>query len=242
MIAKGSMIKIASFSGGKDSTAMVLKLIEEHWQLDEVVFFDTQLEFKSVYRNVEKMRLICEEKGIKFTTLRNDNSVWFDMLIRPVNTRSGKDKFGYSWCGGNCRWGTTFKTQSINNYLKGRDVMQYIGIALDEPARIKQESNKEYPLVAFGMTEKDCLRYCYSKGFDWLEDGVDLYSVMDRVSCWCCRNKNLKELRALYKHFPYYWRCLKGIQSRIDEPFKEKASIFSLEERFKSECQLELDL
>ncbi|GAI98610.1 unnamed protein product, partial [marine sediment metagenome] len=36
---------IASFSGGKDSTAMLLRLIKEGWPLDEVVFFDTGWEF-----------------------------------------------------------------------------------------------------------------------------------------------------------------------------------------------------
>ena len=44
------------------------------------------------------------------------------------------------------------------------------------------------------MTEKDCLKYCYESGFSWDEDGIDLYSILDRVSCWCCCNKNLKEL------------------------------------------------
>lgn len=36
---------IASFSGGKDSIAMVLRLIEENKPLDRVVFIDTELEF-----------------------------------------------------------------------------------------------------------------------------------------------------------------------------------------------------
>ena len=40
---------VASFSGGKDSTAMVLRLIEEDWPLDEIVFFDTGWEFPQMY-------------------------------------------------------------------------------------------------------------------------------------------------------------------------------------------------
>ena len=47
-------------------------------------------------------------------------------------------------------------------------------------------------LVDWQMTEGDCLTYCYSKGFDWVESGIDLYSVLNRVSCWCCCNKNKK--------------------------------------------------
>lgn len=232
------MKKIASLSGGKDSVAMVLKLIETHRQLDEVVFYDTQMEFKSVYRGIERMKGICEESGIKFTILRANNSVWFDMLVKPINTRDKSDKFGYSWCGGSCRWGTTFKTQAISRYFKGQEYEEYVGIAFDEKERAK---NKIYPLIEWEMTEQQCLSYCYSKGWEWNEDGIELYSVLDRVSCWCCRNKNLKELKAIWKYLPYYWKCLKGLQSRIDEPFKSSGSIFELEERFKKESeQLEL--
>ena len=40
---------IASCSFGKDSLAMVLMLIERGLQLDEVVFYDTGMEFQAIY-------------------------------------------------------------------------------------------------------------------------------------------------------------------------------------------------
>lgn len=40
---------IASVSWGKDSTAMILKLIEEKWPLNEVIFYDTGMEFRCIY-------------------------------------------------------------------------------------------------------------------------------------------------------------------------------------------------
>lgn len=36
---------VASVSFGKDSLAMLLVLIEENWPLDEVIFYDTGMEF-----------------------------------------------------------------------------------------------------------------------------------------------------------------------------------------------------
>lgn len=64
----------------------------------------------------------------------------------------------------------------------------------------------------------------------------DLYEILDRVSCWCCQNSNLKELKNMYLYLPKYWRMLKGLQSRIDTPMKgEGKSVFQLEERFKKE-------
>ena len=39
----------ASISFGKDSLAMLLRLIEENKPLDEVVFYDTGMEFECIY-------------------------------------------------------------------------------------------------------------------------------------------------------------------------------------------------
>ena len=80
--------------------------------------------------------------------------------------------------------------------------------------------------------------YCYERGFCWLENGIKLYDVLDRVSCWCCSNKNLKELRNYYKYLPKYWTKLKKKKKRTDRPFKNnKYTIFDLEERFKNEVK-----
>lgn len=43
------MIYIASVSRGKDSTAMLLRLLSENEPLEEVVFFDTGMEFQAIY-------------------------------------------------------------------------------------------------------------------------------------------------------------------------------------------------
>lgn len=165
------------------------------------------------------------------------------MMIKPVKYRkpTGKEHlyhYGYGWCGGNVRWATTQKIRAINKHYKEKypdeEIIEYVGIAADELHRIQDNPNKKYLLVDYNMTEKDCLHYCYNCGYDWFESGIELYSILDRVSCWCCRNKNLKELRNIYKYLPTYWERLRGLQSRIDEPFKGVGkSIFDLEERFK---------
>lgn len=64
---------------------------------------------------------------------------------------------------------------------------------------------------------------------------MELYKVLDRVSCWCCSNKNLKELENMYLHLPRYWGLLKGLQSRIERPFRRNGeTIFDLERRFEA--------
>ena len=224
---------------------MVLKLLEKEMPLDEVIFFDTGMEFNSIYNNRDKLRQILINKGIQFTELHDKENFYYKMLVKPVKYKNKKDKeypyhYGYEWCGGRCRWGTTGKLSAIKKHYKNtygdEQIYEYIGIAYDEQDRIIDNPYKLYPLVEWNMTEKDCLQYCYNNGYNWEEDGIELYSVLDRVSCWCCSNKNLKELKNIYQYLPKYWQMLRGLQSRIDRPMKGNGkSIFELEERFKKE-------
>ncbi len=239
------MVYAASFSGGKDSLAMVLRLIQEGFPLDYVVFYDTGMEFNAIYRNVEKITTIVEGYGAKMRILRPRTSFLFDMLVRPICARTPKEHYGFDWCGGRCRWATQNKVTEIKKFilsLNCKSCVQYIGIAADEPRRVRSENDKIYPLVEWGMTESDCLQYCRARGWAWKENSpsgeIDLYDILDRVSCWCCANKNLKELRNYYQFLPDYWLALKGLQSRIDRPFYHDKTIFDLEERFKQEADV----
>ena len=194
---------------------------------------------------IYQIKILLANKNIRYTELCDGEDFYYKMLVKPVKYRNGDDKeypyhYGYEWCGGRCRWGTTYKVRTIqNHYMEmygDEPVSEYIGIALDESDRIEDNPLKLYPLVEWGMTEKDCLQYCYDNGYDWDEDGIELYQILDRVSCWCCSNKNLKELKNIYIYLPQYWQMLRGLQSRIDKPMKgEGKSIFDLEERFKRE-------
>lgn len=224
----------ASISFGKDSLAMLLRLIEENKPLDEVVFYDTGMEFECIYNLRNKILPLLEAHNIKYTELKPKQTFLYTMFEKPVKKRNGTTGKGYSWCGGRCRWGTTEKLKAIEKYCKGN--YEYAGIAYDEQNRLSKErkGNKLFPLTEWKMTEKDCLEYCYNKGYDWNEDGIELYSILDRVSCWCCCNKNLKELENYYKYLPKYWNKLKELQSKTDRPMKyNKYTVFDLENKFK---------
>lgn len=231
------MKHIASVSFGKDSLAMLLRIIEEQLPLDEVVFYDTGKEFNAIYETRNKILPLLKEKNIKYTELKPTLDFDYLMFDKPVKKRGTNiiHKYGYSWCGGVCRWGTTEKLKAIEKYCKGH--YEYVGIAYDEQSRLIKErkGNKLFPLADWEMTENDCLNYCYDKGYYWLEDNIRLYGILDRVSCWCCRNKNLKELKGIYFNLPKYWDKLKIIQSRLKEPMKKNYSVFDLEVKFIKE-------
>ena len=210
-------MKCASVSFGKDSLAMLLRMLDENWELDKVLFFDTGMEFQVIYNIREKKKKILVSKGIQFHVLRPKVPFLYSMLEKDIVSKKNGSHKGYGWCGGVTRWGTTEKLKALDNVEC--DTM-YVGIAKDEPKRLQrlQGTNKFSPLDFWGMTEQDCLDYCRQKGCNWNEDGVDLYTILDRVSCWCCSNKNKKELINIKKHLPKYWKKIQDLQSKISKP------------------------
>lgn len=230
------MRHIVQFSGGKDSTAMLNIMLEKGMHIDEVVFYDTGWEFDSVYENIRKNREKVEALGIKFTTLSPKYDFNYLGFEKEVHKRNGTTAIGYSWCGGLCRWGTREKIRALEKYCKG--AIEYIAIAYDEPRRIEKERNgvKRFPLNEWKMTEAQALEYCYQNGYEYIEEGYRLYDLLDRASCYCCANKNLKELRNIYLYLPKYWQKLKELQAKTNRPYK-KVGLEALEERFRKELK-----
>lgn len=211
---------VASVSFGKDSLAMLLILLEKNRKIDEVIFFDTGMEFQAIYDIREKVKEMLKQRNIVYTELKPSKSFLYKMLEHPVHKRNNTIQCGYGICGGRCRWGTSDKNVIINKYLRqkyGENYREYIGIAIDEKERIKKKHSihKILPLVEYEMTEKDCLNYCYTHGFYWIENGIKLYDVLKRVSCWCCANKGKKELDNMYYYLPQYYLKIIGLLKQI---------------------------
>ena len=106
---------IVSVSFGKDSLAMLLKLLEENKQIDEVLFFDTGMEFSCIYNIMIRVETILREREISFTRLKADKDFLYYMFDHEINHRDRTKSCGYKWCGGRCRWFTSKKTQVIKN-------------------------------------------------------------------------------------------------------------------------------
>ncbi len=239
-----------SLSGGKDSTAMLLLMIEREMPIDAVLTADTGMEFPEMYAHLAKLdEHLHRERGIHITTLRHLMGFEWLMFEEPKQKpssienrqRLGVPLYGNGWPGIRVRWCTgQLKTHLINkevNRLKGQyHAIHYVGIAADEPKRIKGE---RYPLVEWGITEGEALKIAYDLGYDW----GGLYDIYNRCSCWCCPLQRIGELRKLRSHHPELWDRLMEMDKRAlaqfgPNPlgqFKENWTVERLEQRFAAE-------
>ena len=78
------LLHVVSFSGGKDSTAMLLKMLEMGMQVDVVLFCDTSLEFPALYDHVHKVE---QDTGMKVTTVKSEYTFEYLMLHKPIKRK-----------------------------------------------------------------------------------------------------------------------------------------------------------
>lgn len=236
---------IASFSGGKDSTAMLLHMIELDYPIDEVLNVDTGLEFPEMYEHIRKVRSVVEEHGLKFTVLKSDKPFTWYLYEKPIESEKYGLHHGYGWPTNQIRWCTKhLKLELLRKYLKDKgNVIQYIGLAADEMNRLERANNTDpthrHPLAEWGWAESDALKYCYDRGYDW----GGLYEKCRRVSCWCCPLSSINSLKMVYRDYPDLWKILEGWEEKIPHhnkvKFKDPWTVADLAHRFERELKAE---
>lgn len=249
---------VVSLSGGKDSTAMLLMLLERGEPVADIVFYDTAWEFPQMYEHLEKLEQFI---GRKITRLRarlpvgvtTDKSP-FDWMFSewPVVKRGTRHvhMIGRGWPSPTRRWCTGRKQESLRSHLlalthrQGVELplRQCVGFAADEPDRLDGVTKKDgtyfvqrYPLVEWGVTEADALAYCQKRGFTW----GGLYESFSRVSCYCCPLQGLDELRTLRRNFPDLWQRMLEMESWFPEGYWGRrfnhSTVSGLDARFAAE-------
>lgn len=237
------MKNVVQFSGGKDSTCMLLMMLEKGMPVDEIIMCDTGMEFPGMYEHIAQVEDYISSHYRKHITILQPEKPFEFMMFEHVRTKGKRiGKKGYGWPTMQNRWCTRyFKAECSSKHLRGQKCIKYIGIAFDEPKRHQNVAkNVQHPLFDWQITETQALSFCYEHGFTW----GGLYKKFRRVSCWCCPLQPISECRTLYHEFPELWQKLKEMDKRsilqfsdssIVNKFRADYSVEQLEERFKRE-------
>lgn len=231
---------IASCSFGKDSIATILLALENGEPLDRIVYSEVMFDAKKgisgempehiewVYNTaIPKL----EGMGVKVDVVRA--SYDYICLCNKV-LKSGKkqgQKYGLQSCNP-CYANSYLKLAPIKSYLskmcKGYDIIQYVGIAMDEPIRLARlkDTNKVSLLCKYGYTESMALDKC--KEYNLVSP---LYDLGDRGGCFFCFNANLERYIHIRKYYPKYWQALKGLYKETESYYFRYSKTFQEIER-----------
>lgn len=229
-------MNIVNCSGGKDSVALLLMMLERGIQVDRILYADVgdMAEFPSMYGYIAQL-----EKHIGRTIEIVRSSRWTARSMfygYPSRGKHMDEIRGFPpTIGVGCRYRSWLKVDPLELASgPGNDV--FIGIAADEAQRArageyaKGKQNYHFPLVEWGVTEQDCLDYTKAAGVY-----NPLYDYFKRLGCFWCPKQGLKSLRQLYLHFPDLWATLRQMEQDQGRPFKHGYPGYVLEERFRRE-------
>lgn len=229
------MKHIVSFSGGKDSSAMLIRMIEEGMRIDDIVFINVMAtpeigaEFPEMYEYIEKMEKYIHRK---ITVVPSVMSFDEGFHRKYQSGKRAGSIYGFpltigAWCN------DRLKLRAIRQHYKSYGPhIRYIGLAADETERIARlESFCRAPLAEWGMTESDCMEFLRER------DMVNpLYQKFRRLGCWFCVKQNLDSLRVLRRDYPEYWKMLLDWDKESPRTFRPNCTVRDLEERFSKEA------
>lgn len=241
---------LASFSGGKDSAATIILAHEHNEPLNEIIFSEVMYSPEisgEVPEHIEFIKKVAfplfESWGYKTRVLRAEKT-YLDLFFHIVKRsrkpeRIGK-KAGFPMAG-KCAINRDCKIKPINDYIGKKNkenLIQYIGIAADEPKRLKRMGDGKVSLLAkYGYTEEMAMQKAKEYGLV-----SPHYKYASRGGCWFCPNASIKELRNLReKHFDL-WKELLRLEREPDIVgniwnTRSKISVNEIEEMFYWESQ-----
>ena len=227
------MKHIVSFSGGKESTAMLLRMLELKMQVDEIMFCDFGLEYPEVYNYVKKIEKFI---GRKITIIKPKKS-WDDLFFQKMTKGKYKGETkGFPWVVTRGCWASRdLKLRPMQKFQKKEDII-YLGINVNEKRRIQTEKGKcenlRYPLVDWNWDAQDCIDYLKKKNLF-----PPLYNKFKRLGCWLCPKQSLKALQILFEDYPDLWKKLKYYEKKSPHGFKPNFKLKDFEKKIKNQTK-----
>ena len=252
------MRHIMSWSGGKDSTASIILAHIHNEPLDEILFaevmYDNERGISGEHpRHIHFINEVAiplfESWGYKVTVLRSemDYLTHFNHVITKNSEKNKGKRYGFCMSG-ICSIKRECKMRPINDYYKAHfneeEVMQYVGIAIDEPKRL--ESLHKDP-TRISLLEKYCITEAGAKAL-CEQHGLlsPAYELSNRGGCFFCENAKCAEHKAMRKENPDLWYEFIALENEENLAYSRWKSyggetLHDREERFKRE-DLQLSL
>jgi 3'-phosphoadenosine 5'-phosphosulfate sulfotransferase (PAPS reductase)/FAD synthetase len=222
---------VVSFSGGKDSTAMLVRMLELKMPVDRMVFAETFWEFDAMYEFHRTFYAWMDVNYPEVEKIVVKTKATWDQWFHGKVTR-GKAKGmtrGWPLSYFPCWWSREAKFKPLDKACEG--AIRYIGYAADEKRRLagismtSADSGYTSPLAEWGWAENDCLDYLESKGL-----AVQLHRDFNRTGCFHCPKQPFDSLMTMCEKYPNEWRRLKELDASTTSSFNPKWTLKDVED------------
>lgn len=227
------MRHVVSWSGGKDSTATIILAHEHNLPIDliliSLVWFDKARGIYAEYpKHIDWIFNTAipkfNEWGYKVEVLYSKHD-YLDSFYHVTTKSKYPERNGKlrGWViAGLCKMNDE-KTAPLKKRKRqlGKDVKEYIGIAVDEPTRLERmhkNPNATSLLEEYGYTEAMAFEKCKEYGLL-----SPLYEISSRGGCWFCPNQKISGFAYLKVNHPDLWaelERLSKVENQVSEIFK----------------------
>lgn len=214
----------ANLSGGRDSTAMIVRALELGERIDYILFCDLGYEFEAMYDYLGKLGDYLKSKFGKKITRIDCRGVFEKWAFEyPIQRGEAKGKLrglpkevGLDFCTreGKVKPSREFVLKVGSSNPFSNKVM--IGYTSNEVKRGRTTTldyaQTIYPLAEWGWNEKECEDFLRDRGI-----ANTLYKHFNRTGCYFCPHQSKESLYNLYKHYPKEWETAKSLEQRAKE-------------------------
>ncbi|WP_297813134.1 phosphoadenosine phosphosulfate reductase family protein [uncultured Helicobacter sp.] len=236
----------ANLSGGRDSTAMVVRYLELGGKIDYIVFCDTHYEFPQMLEYIDKLESYLLEKfNQRLTRLRSKEDIFAKWAFTyPITRGENQGKLrglpktiGMDYCT------RELKAKPTREFVKSKSPNAFkntilIGYTYNEVENGRTSSLDygvaEYPLHQWQWNEGEIENYLRERGI-----ANPLYRDFRRTGCFLCPKQSKKSLFNLFKFYPKEWEKCKQMEAKAKElgclntTLKPNVTCVELEAQFK---------
>lgn len=237
---------VLSLSWGKDSMAMLHEIKKRGLPLDYVIhckiMFDNNISGEHplmaewIPEAEKKVKELYGVDVINLTAQKNFTEQFY--TIKQRGKHKG-DNYGFpfvkkSWCN------SALKLDPIDKFCRklirgGYKVVEYIGIASDEPKRLDRykgletDNHKYVTLADLGIDELQAMDICKEIGLL-----SPKYQNSFRGGCWFCPKQSMWDLYQLWLNYPQYFNRLVEMEKDSFNTFRANKSIVQIKKEFEN--------
>ena len=231
--------EILMLRGGRDSSATLVKLLEDGTPPDYAVFTDTLHEFPEMYEYLEWLGKYLKRRFNFEITVIEPGCTFEDWAFTPITRGERKGVIrGLPLTTVPCYWKREAKVYPFERWAKKmgiKDYTQIIGYTYSELKRANvQATNQRYPLIEWKMTERDVALFLKERSID-----NKLYRNFTRTGCYFCPKQGVNSFYNIYKHHPDMWKKIKKYEKKarkmkaLNTRFSKHGTAKELEKQFK---------
>lgn len=236
----------ANLSGGRDSSAMVVKWLENGNELDYIIFCDTGFEFPQMYEYIDKLDSYLQ-RNFNISITRIDSSKEIQKWAFEYPIQSGENKgrlrgipktIGKEYCTRETKVNPTkrFVCEKSSNKFRNTALIGYTYNEV-ENGRVSNldYAVSRYPLHEWQMNEPEVDTFLKERSIH-----NPLYEKFSRTGCYFCPKQSMRSLYTLYRNYPTLYQVMKEWEIKakelncVNQTWKPNLTLDELESRIKN--------